>query len=210
MLAFTVEQPTPDRASWRVSHPMYSAVDIADQLLGVKSLYSVTHHLEQAVNTTLASRDTKGICTRTDLPTEASYKLGYETFCNTYFTGTEPQFIIPPEGKTLTGTVFISDYNGRELAWVFKVIGESWFNGRINPLQYTIKRDMCLDKFKGFVEGKDSEVGQTYCVVRDTGGEGDSKGMSGQGKVLVMGGKTTVTSNEFDGYATFETRRRKG
>jgi hypothetical protein len=170
----------------------------------------ITHHIEQPVNTTLTSRDTKGICTRTDLPTEASYKLGYETFCNTYFSGAEKQFIVPPAGKILIGTVFISDYHGKELAWVFKMIGESWYNGRIDAMQYAVKRDMCLDKFKGLVEGKGSELGKTYCVVKDTGGEGTSKGMSGQGKVLVMGGKATVTPDQFDGYAIFETRRRRG
>lgn len=60
------------------------------------------------------------------------------------------------------------------------------------------------------LEGERAKLGTNYCVVDGTGGNGASKGYSGQGNVL-MGNTTSFRGKEYvnSGF-NYETRRRNG
>jgi hypothetical protein len=197
LLAFT--------ALTAIAHP-HPRSDLAHEVKFVDTALiprGMINHVKLSPNTSLTSRAAKGVCTTTDLPTKASYKLGYETFCNGFGLSSTPAYI---KNKPLVGTVLIPSYSGGQIAWVFKVSSEKW-SGAIASAQYTLSRDTCISKFRDVLDGEASEAGKTYCVVAGTGGNDSGEG----GEVLVMGG----TAKDYPwgpdkGNASFETRRRKG
>jgi len=74
-----------------------------------------------------------------------------------------------------------------------------------------LQREMCFAGFKDYLEGERANLGTNYCVVDGTGGNGASKGYSGQGNMLVMANTMEVKGKKYvnNGFV-YETRRRNG
>lgn len=74
-------------------------------------------------------------------------------------------------------------------------------------------QELCLRSFRDFLETERAGgLGGAYCVVGGTGGDKEgTEGMSGEGVVLVMGGKVTMEiSKARFGSFVFETRQKRG
>tara|TARA_R110002003_G_scaffold62_3_gene5581 strand:+ start:11063 stop:11620 length:558 start_codon:yes stop_codon:yes gene_type:complete len=158
-----------------------------------------------------------GSCTASNFPTEADYTLGYRQFCATYLApkpdGT-PHNIL--ESEPLVATLDLKDDAGTVVKWIYKIAVDD----DTKPVAAILPVDQggCEEKFREFLEQPGGGMlGKGYCVVDGTGGDGFGgrggvDGMSGQGRVLVLGGKVF---GEYGGVAgrarlVFETRRREG
>ncbi|KAF2624552.1 hypothetical protein BU25DRAFT_461079 [Macroventuria anomochaeta] len=165
----------------------------------------VTHHVAALSNTTLIPRAEKGICATLELPTEASYKIGYEAFCTKYVPY-EVYLTMGTTSSDLVATYMLKTHLGTEIPWIFKIRTEAW--GGSKP--YLLKRDKCMAGFRNMLEGERAKVGTNYCVVDRSGGNGESKKLSGQGFVLVTGGAITWAKGDVNDGSRYEARRRKG
>ena len=164
-----------------------------------------THHLESPSNATLSTRAEKGICTTLDLPTEASYKIGYEAFCNRYAPA-DSNWAMYADTKPIVATVMIKSHLGSDIPWIFKVTSNSWGGGK--PYPFNLMK--CTAGFRDMLEGRRAKLGREYCVVGGSGGDGESKGFSGQGYVLKMGSSINWAKGDIADGSKYETRRRKG
>lgn len=167
--------------------------------------HDLTHDLDPANTTTLTARAEKGICPTLELLTEASYKLGYETFCNRNAPA-DGQLLMQHKHETIVRTYMLKTHLGTEIPWIFKISSSAWGSER----PYGLRRDKCLIGFKNVLEGERAKLGKNYCVVDESGGNGASEEFSSQGFVLVMGGSMDWWPGDVNHDARFETRRRKG
>lgn len=167
---------------------------------------SWTHHIESNT-TTLSTRAETGICTTLDLPTEASYKIGYEAFCKRVAGHlTENSWAMYYDTDPAVGTVMIQSHLGKDIPWIYKVTSNSPGGGA--PFKFNLTS--CIGGFREALEGRRAKLGREYCVVDGSGGNGKSKGFSGQGYVLKMGSTINFAPGDIADGAKYETRMRKG
>ena len=153
----------------------------------------------------LNNRDTsKQLCTTLELPTEEQYKIGYKTFCSTYVSGSR---FLGWVDEPIVATVMLKTHIGTTIPWVFKVSVFQACGNNGGDLQ----RSMCISGFKDYLEGERAKLGTNYCVVDGTGGNGASRGYSGQGNVLILPNTMAFNGKQYvnNGFV-YETRRRNG
>lgn len=168
---------------------------------------TVFAHPHADSETLLDSRDTsKQLCTTLELPIEEQYRIGYNAFCNRYLPAKPDRKRMTYSSDPIVATYMLETHTGTTIPWIFKISPGQWILGH-----WDLQREMCLAGFKDYLEGEKAKLGTNYCVIDGTGGNGASKGFSGQGFVLVMGNKMTFKGKEYvnNGFV-YETRRRKG
>ncbi|KAH7397347.1 hypothetical protein BKA66DRAFT_408695 [Pyrenochaeta sp. MPI-SDFR-AT-0127] len=148
----------------------------------------------------------EGSCSTIHLPTEEQYTLGYETFCSTYLAPDKQHLL--SKDNALVATLYLTAFDNTPLRWVYKV---SLSDHTLPLARYILTQDMCIEAFRGVLETNDAGgLGKGYCVVDGTGGDKlGVEGMSGEGVVLVKGGKViAVESDGGFGEMWWETRGR--
>lgn len=148
----------------------------------------------------------KQLCTTLELPTEEQYKMGYSSFCSTYMVTEPDKRRMDVNSDPVVATFMLKTHIGTTIPWIFKISVAAWGGGA-----YFLNREACFAGFRNYLEGEKAKLGSNYCVVDGTGGNGASKGFSGQGFVLVMGSTMTFEGRgEINNGFKYETRRRNG
>lgn len=161
------------------------------------------HQTEALTNVTITPRADKGICTNLELPTEASYKIGYESFCKNWVpAGTS--IVMGPSSSPLVITSMLRTHIGTTIPWVFKIRSRAW-----GYTPYYLRQEICLSGFRNMLEGEKAKLGTNFCVVDGTGGNGESKEFWGQGYVLVMEQEMKWGEGDVNELAAFEARKRR-
>jgi len=70
----------------------------------------------------LDNRDTsKQLCTTLELPTEEQYKIGFNTFCNTYAPVKPDKVSMDPFSDRIVATFMLKTHIGTTIPWIFKI-----------------------------------------------------------------------------------------
>ena len=164
------------------------------------------------------AKQVEGSCKDLHLPTEADYTKGWQNFCSTY----KPLTI--EERDPLDFTYNITAYDGKVIEWIYRIedVHKDPFGGGAWDIlpYYPEKCGYYFDKILS--DPENGGLGKSYCVVDGTGGDWfmenqpGLKPMSGEGVVLVMGGKEEprMTKEEKGpngkGFLSYQTRKKKG
>ncbi|KAJ4984334.1 hypothetical protein SVAN01_10175 [Stagonosporopsis vannaccii] len=162
------------------------------------------HNTESSSNVTLNARAEKGICTDLELPTEASYKTGYESFCKNWVPA-DTSIVMGPGSSPLVVTTMLRTHIGTTIPWVFKIRSRAW-----GYKPYYLKQNNCLSGFRDMLESDKAKLGTNFCVVNGTGGNSDSKKFWGQGYVLVAEQEMAWGKGDVNELSAFEARKRRG
>lgn len=151
-------------------------------LTAITSKQGPKYDAEAPSNTILTARASKYLCSDLSLPDETTYRTGYEDFCNRY-TPDDHQFRMGPDEPPLVATYMLKMYDGNTVPWIYKLDTSAW-----GAAVDWINRTVCMTVFREMLEGEYAQLGREYCVVENTGGDGEGKGFWGEGIVLKMGG----------------------
>ena len=173
-------------------------------LSAIASKLGSEYDAEAPSNTTLAARDSGYLCSDLSLPDESTYRTGYEDFCNRY-TPDDHLMRMGPNEPPLVATYMLKMYDGNTVPWIYKIDTEAWGA----PVGW-INRTVCMAGFREMLEGEYAQLGREYCVVENTGGDGDGKGFWGEGIVLKMEGSMSHIIGDHTRNARMEARKRKG
>lgn len=161
-------------------------------------------HAEPSTNVTLHPRADNGLCKDLELPTEATYTIGYESFCTKYVPD-DRTTVMGPGSRPLVATFMLGTHIGTTIPWIFKIWGTETGS---QPLYLT--RDVCISNFRDMLESERAKLGTNYCIVDGSGGNGESKEFWGQGFVLVMEMHMVWMKGDVNQVSKFEARKRKG
>ena len=146
-------------------------------------------------------------------PTEEAFIWGYKDFCTKYL---QRDGTVIEEDKPIVFTYNLAAGDGGFVPWIFRNAAVDHVAMQNQAL--TTNTSECLERFGQIIESNViGGMGKAWCVVDNTGGDGflhqeDPRGQSGEGKVLVWGGKVETgydPSMKF-GQFEWEARRRKG
>jgi hypothetical protein len=160
----------------------------------------------------------EGSCTNHHLPTEEQYTIGWKSFCEKY----RPSEI--SERDALDATYNLTAYDGKIIQWIYRIqdvhddkdiLGNqvTWDTLPYDPAKCSFYFDKILS------DPESGGLGKSYCVVDGTGGDwfgggdGGRERMSGEGVVLVMGGKEEPNMSKQEkgngkGYLRYLSRKR--
>ncbi|PSN75073.1 hypothetical protein BS50DRAFT_671324 [Corynespora cassiicola Philippines] len=186
----------------RVSPPLVLSAAISVLSLNILALPSIPSPLPR-----LLPRDKPlGICSKTNLPTEASYFYGIERYCGMFIKRGPDKYHAMQLGNPLTGTVWLDNYEGGEqIPWVFKASLSREKNYEDFTVTYHLTYDKCIEEFKLLLT--DGDVGKQYCVV-----DGTKDVLFKKGKVAKEfdNADPNPKKNKPKAFVEFESRRRRG
>jgi hypothetical protein len=167
----------------------------------------------------------EGSCPSHAFPTEEQYRWGWNDFCTRFYpaanrANADNTSLTLWEDFPMVATYGLPAYDGSMVQWVYRVQDVYEKDDKNDRLPY--HPDNCKHYFNKLVDDPQyGGLGVSYCVVDGTGGDwfGGVRGverMSGEGVVLVMGGKEEPKlsqeekEGEGHGFIRYESRKKNG
>jgi hypothetical protein len=133
-----------------------------------------------------------GSCPSKNYPTEEMFVRGYNQFCDSTLPSDRQNAL--SRGTPVVLTLDLSNADNSISHWVYKISVEADSPNSPSTSNINLDAGMCKSQFQKFLDTDEAGgLGGSYCVVDGTGGDKVGvEGMSDEGVVSVLGGKTVI------------------